>query len=101
MLSQQEILSELSKHLKIWKEKYGVKNIALFGSYSRDEQKDRSDIDLLVEFEDHALTFDNYMDLKFELEDYFYTKIDLVIIDDLKPEIKQSILRGAKYAEGA
>jgi uncharacterized protein len=98
MLSQQEILNELSKHLKIWKEKYGVKNIALFGSYSREEQKDISDIDLLVEFEDHALTFDNYMDLKFELEDYFNKKIDLVIIDDLKPEIKQSVLRGVSFS---
>lgn len=101
MLSQQEILNELSRNLITWKEKYGLKKIALFGSYSREEQRITSDIDLLVEFDEHAITFDNYMDLKFDLEDLFQKTVDLVIIDDIKPELKQSILRGAMYAEGA
>jgi uncharacterized protein len=101
MLSQQEILEELSKNLKVWKEKYGVKRIALFGSYSRGEQKDSSDIDVLVEFADKAMTFDNYMDLKFNLEDLFQKPVDLVILDDIKPALKPSIIRSAKYAKGA
>ena len=101
MLSQQEILDELSKNLSIWKEKYGVKRIGLFGSYSREEQKESSDIDVLVEFNDKDLSFDNYMDLKFTLEDRFGKPIDLVILDDIKPALKPSILRSAKYAEGA
>lgn len=101
MLSQQEILDELSRNLKMWKEKYGVKRIALFGSFSREEQKDSSDIDLIVEFDEKDMTFDNYMDLKFTLEDLFQKPIDLVIFDDIKPALKSSILRSAKYAEGA
>lgn len=101
MLSQQEILDVLSRNLEIWKEQFGVIRIALFGSYSRGEQKDTSDIDLLVEFDDHAMTFDNYMDLKFSLEDLFKKPVDLVIIDDIKPALKPSIIRSAKYAEGA
>ncbi|WP_194287356.1 nucleotidyltransferase family protein [Gracilibacillus oryzae] len=101
MLSQQEILDVLSENLKMWKEKYGIKTIALFGSYSREEQIESSDIDLLVEFEDTAMTFDNYMDLKFNLEDLFEKPVDLVIIDDIKPALKPSIIRSAKYAEGA
>ncbi len=101
MLSQKEVLEVLSNNLKTWKEKYGVKRIALFGSYSRGEQKDSSDIDLLVEFADNSMTFDNYMELKFELEDLFQTPVDLVIIEDIKPALKSSILRSAKYAEGA
>lgn len=101
MLSQQEILEELSKNLNTWKAKYGVKRIGLFGSYSREEQADSSDIDVLVEFNDTDLSFDNYMDLKFSLEDRFQKPIDLVIIDDIKPALKPSILRSVKYAEGA
>jgi uncharacterized protein len=99
MLSQQEILDELSRNLGTWKEKYGVKRIGLFGSYSRGEQKDSSDIDVLVEFTDNAMTFDNNMDLKFDLEDHFQKPVDLVILDDIKPALKPSILRSAKYAE--
>lgn len=101
MLSQQEILEDLSKNLKKWKEKYGIKRIALFGSYARGEQEDSSDIDLLVEFVDDSMTFDNYMELKLDLEDLFQKPIDLVIIEDIKPALKSSILRSAKYAEGA
>lgn len=101
MLSQQEILEVLSRNLKMWKDSYGLKQIALFGSYSRGEQEDTSDIDLLVEFDERAMTFDNYMELKLNLEDLFQKRVDLVIIDDIKPALKSTILRSAKYAEGA
>lgn len=101
MISKEEILAQLSMELPLYREKYGVKRIGLFGSYSQNEQKESSDIDILVEFNIDALTFDHYMDLKFELEDRFQKRVDLVIIDDIKPALKESILRSAKYAEGA
>jgi len=75
MLSEQEILDELSEHLNIWRDQYGIKKIALFGSYVREEQTPSSDIDLLVEFDQDAITFDNYMNLKFSLEDLFEKKL--------------------------
>lgn len=99
MLSQQEILDVLSKNLNTWREKYGVKRIGLFGSYSREEQTEFSDIDVLVEFNSSDLSFNNYMDLKFELEDRFQKPVDLVILDDIKPALKQSILGNAKITE--
>ncbi|MBT2694509.1 nucleotidyltransferase family protein [Bacillus sp. ISL-55] len=98
MVSQQEILDVFSENLSSWSEKYGVKRIGLFGSYSREEQKADSDIDVIVEFSDSHLSFDNYMDLKFYLEDTFQKPVDLVIINDIKPALKPSILRSAKYA---
>lgn len=101
LLSQQEILDELSMNLDKWKKQFGVRRIGLFGSYSRGKQKETSDIDILVEFEEDALTFDNYMDLKFNIEDLFRKSVDLVILDDIKPSLKQSIIGSAKYAEGA
>ncbi|AGT31229.1 DNA polymerase [Geobacillus genomosp. 3] len=99
MLSQQDILNEMSKYLDLWKEKYGVKRIGIFGSYSRGEQRESSDIDVLVEFMDDAVTFDHYMELKFSLEDHFQKPVDLVIVDDIKPGLKAAILKGVKYAE--
>lgn len=99
MLSQQEIFDVLSKNLNTWREKYGVKRIGLFGSYSREEQTEFSDIDVLVEFNSSDLSFNNYMDLKFELEDRFQKPVDLVILDDIKPALKQSILGNAKITE--
>jgi predicted nucleotidyltransferase len=78
--------------------KYSVKRIGLFGSFVRGEQKETSDVDVLVEFEKGAKTFDNYMNLKFFLE-VFGKKVDLVIIDAIKPDIKDQILKEVKYAE--
>ncbi|MCT1905065.1 type VII toxin-antitoxin system MntA family adenylyltransferase antitoxin [Oceanobacillus sojae] len=95
MLSQKEILDELSKNLNIWKGKYGVKRIGLFGSYSRGDFNESSDIDVIVEFNDLDLSFDNYMDLKFELEDYFQKPVDLVILEDIKPALKHNVLKTA------
>ncbi len=82
------------------KEKYGVKRIGFFGSFARGEHKGTSDIDVLVEFEKGAKTFDNYINLKFFLEEFFEMKVDLIIIDALKPAIKDRILKEVKYAEG-
>ncbi|MEI3599105.1 MULTISPECIES: type VII toxin-antitoxin system MntA family adenylyltransferase antitoxin [unclassified Oceanobacillus] len=99
MLPKQEILDELSENLKTWKENYGVKRIGLFGSYSRDKQNESSDIDVAVEFNDSDLSFDNYMDLKIELEDHFHKQIDLVILNDIKPALKQEILWSIMYVK--
>ena len=47
---------------------------------------------------DFVKTFDNYMDLKFFLEDEFGRTVDLVIIDALKPALRDEILNEVKYA---
>ncbi len=79
--------------------KYGVKRIGLFGSYLRNEANEDSDIDILVEFNKDAKTFDNYMDLKFFLEKLFQNKkIDLVLNESIKPGLKKYIMNEIKYA---
>jgi len=78
---------------------FGVKRIGLFGSYVRNEQKETSDIDFLVEFEKGKKTFDNYMGLKLFLENLFNCKVDLVIKESIKEEIKPYILRSVEYAK--
>ena len=79
--------------------KFGVKSIALFGSYAKDQASRNSDIDFLVEFKPDEKTFDNYMDLKFYLEDNLNKKVDLVIKDSIKEDLKTEILGSAKYAK--
>ncbi len=49
-----EIKSSLAAHKKELKEKYKIKSIGIFGSYVRQEQKKRSDVDILVEFDESA-----------------------------------------------
>jgi len=95
--TSEELMEKLEENIEDIK-KYGVKRIGLFGSYVRNEQKSESDIDILVRFERGKKTFDNYMDLKFFLEDLFNRKVDLVVTEALKPDLKQYILGSVKYA---
>lgn len=86
---------------KYMERKICIKRIGLFEAYSREDQNESSDIDVLVEFKGLGLDldFDQYIDLKFDLEDHFHKPVDLVIVDDIKPALKQSILRSAKFTE--
>jgi len=99
MLTHETIIKKIEANLGKIKG-YGVKRIGLFGSYTRDEQKAESDIDILVEFEKAQKTFDNYMDLKFFLEDLFKRKVDLVIVEAIKPDLKFYIMGSVRYASG-
>ncbi|MHC4989160.1 MAG: nucleotidyltransferase family protein, partial [Planctomycetota bacterium] len=66
---------------------YGVNKIGLFGSWVRGEQKPDSDIDMLVFFDPDKLTFDNYMDLNFFLEDLLHTNVDMLTPEQISPHI--------------
>ncbi len=97
MLTAEEILKIIQQNRERIK-RYGVKRIGLFGSYLRGEQKEDSDIDILVEFEKSKKTFDNYMELKFFLEELFRRKVDLVIAESVKPELRKYIMESVRYA---
>jgi len=88
----------LKKHLPEIKTRFRIKNIGVFGSQIRGEANKKSDIDILVEFENGYKTFDNYMDLKFYLEELLGSKVDLVLKDALKEELKPHILSEVVYA---
>jgi predicted nucleotidyltransferase len=55
---------------------YGLKRIGVFGSFLRAAEDNRSDIDILVEFNRGEKAFDNYMELKFYLQKLFHRKVD-------------------------
>lgn len=88
----------LKRHEDAIRERYHVKRIGVFGSFARSEEKEGSDVDVLIELEEEYETFDNYMDLKFYLEDLFGRKVDLVTTDALRPQLKDDILREVVYA---
>jgi predicted nucleotidyltransferase len=85
----------LKKNESYINEKFGVKKLSIFGSYVRGDENQESDIDILVDFEKGKKTFRNYMGLKFFLEDLFKKKIDLVIKDAVRPELRKYINKEA------
>lgn len=81
-MTKDEIKSIILKNKEILK-KYKVKSIALFGSYVRNEQREDSDVDLLVEFEED--TYNNFVNLIFALENLLKKEVTVVSTEDLSP----------------
>jgi uncharacterized protein len=92
--TREDIFNSIAQNVAALR-KLGVKKLGLFGSWARDEQKPGSDLDFIVEFENKS--FDVYMDLKFLLEDLFGCKIDLVTIEAIRPEFRDSIMEEVMY----
>jgi len=91
------ILDYLAKNKEIFKEKYGVTKIGLFGSYVRNEQRDDSDIDIAVEMIEEKKTLRTFFGFKQEIELAFGKKVDLGIESTLKPIAKEYILKEIIY----
>jgi len=92
-----DLLALLREQKQSLFEKFGVQSLAVFGSYVKNAHTADSDVDIFVELGPSHKTFDNYMELKFCLEDTLHRKIDLAIKESLRKEIKAEVLREAVY----
>jgi uncharacterized protein len=82
--------ARLSELMPAARARFGVRELAVFGSVARGDASDASDIDVLVDFVGSA-TFDGYMGLKVFLEDNLGVKVDLVTRSALKPRLRARI----------
>ena len=96
-MTKKEIKKIIREHREILKN-YKVKSISLFGSYVRNQQKEDSDIDLLVEFEED--TYHNFINLIFALEELLKKEVTVVSKEDLSPYIQPYVLKEIERIEG-
>ena len=100
MLTKEEILRKIEENKEKIK-KYGVKKIGIFGSFVRGEQKEGSDLDFVVEFEEEGKSYNNFINLIFFLEGLFDKKVDLLTREGVKniriKEVRESIERSVEY----
>jgi predicted nucleotidyltransferase len=75
--------------------KYRVKSISLFGSYVRNEQKEESDIDFLVDFQEGATLFD-FVELQDSLSELLAKRVSVVSRRGLSKYIGPYILKEAE-----
>lgn len=74
-----------------------MRRIGLFGSFVRGEETKKSDIDILVEFEDP--TFRNFMNLAFFLEDIFGRRVDLLTTEGISHRIRPYVEKEVVWAD--
>ena len=95
-LNKEIIFDTLRRNKKVLMN-YGVSQIGLFGSFVRNEGRENSDVDFLVDFEKEKKTFKNFMGLAFFLEDIFQRKVEVVTPQGLSPYIGPYILKTVEY----
>ena len=95
-ISLEEIQRILKSELPTLRKEYRVKSLGIFGSYVRGENKPKSDLDLLVEFE-RAPTMFGFVRLQDHLGKLLGVKVDLVMKSALKPEIAKGFIEGIDF----
>lgn len=88
----------LKNNEELIRRKYGVQKIGIFGSFAREEAGETSDVDVLVEFREESENFDNYIELKYFLQEVFDRDVDLVTMEALRPQLKDEILTEVVFA---
>lgn len=98
MLTAQTLLDTLASQ-KDALQKFGVTRMGVFGSTIRGESTEKSDIDLLVEFEPSSHTYRNYYGTATYLENLFKRPVDLVTSNSISPYIKPYIEKEIQYVQ--
>ena len=93
-MNRDDVLNVLRAHKPILSQRFGVVELALFGSFARDQAKDTSDIDILVRFDGPA-TSKAYFGTQFYLEDLLGHPVDLVTNKALRAELRPYVEREA------
>lgn len=96
-MNRSQTLSLLTQHKAVLAKRFGVTDIALFGSTVRDSARPNSDVDVLVSFDGPA-TSARYFGVQFYLEDLLGRPVDLVTNKALRAELRPYIDREAVHA---
>ena len=92
-----EIKKILEKNDSYIKATFYVRELGIFGSFVKERQKTKSDIDILVAFEQGHKDFFNYTRLKYYMEELLGRKVDLVIKEAVKPRLRERIFNEVEY----
>jgi hypothetical protein len=85
-------IQEIQRKIRPILRQHGVVRASVFGSFAKNEAKDESDLDLLIEFGDKKTLLD-MVALRIDLEQELDRKVDLLTFRSLHPLIKDSVLR--------
>jgi uncharacterized protein len=86
-----EIRGILQDNAENLRKRYGLVDLAIFGSVVRDEADENSDVDILTGFE-RPLSLLTLVDAEYFLSDLLGVKVDLVPARSIRPELKEQIL---------
>lgn len=98
MKELKEIIEKLKEIKPVLENEYEVEEVGVFGSYVRGEQKETSDVDILVSLrQGHSVGLIKFCGLKEFLSDILGIEVDLITKKGIKPALKKYILSEVVY----
>jgi hypothetical protein len=79
--------------------KYKVNKLGIFGSYVKGKARKRSDVDLLVDFEENIDLFE-FIHLVDDIQAILKIKVDLATPDAIKPYIRSKVMSEVEWIKG-
>ena len=96
-MSRDEILALLRAHKPVLERRFGIVDLALFGSFARDSATASSDIDILVEFEpNHPVGFLGLAGMEIELSQILGRHAEIHTVPGLNPRFRDEVLQVAE-----
>ena len=95
-MGKAEIIEIIKNNKREIESLFGVQRLGLFGSFVKERQRKKSDVDILVTFKRDIDLFE-FLDLREFLEKKLGTKVDLVMEAALKPNVSKRILAEVEY----
>ena len=93
-MNRDDVLALLREHLPVLRERFGVQQVRLFGSFARDAARDDSDVDVLVDFGPPP-DADRFFGVQFYLEDLLGRRVDLASETALRERLRPYVERDA------
>jgi uncharacterized protein len=93
-MKRYDVLRILQKERQELVDHYNISTLSVFGSVARDDARQDSDVDILVEFSQPVGLF-QFIELQQRLEALLGSKVDLGTPRSLKPRIKEQVLQEA------
>jgi predicted nucleotidyltransferase len=93
-MTLQQVREALKRNSGKLAREYKARLVGIFGSYVRGDNGPQSDVDILVEFKE-PVSLLRVVSLENFLSDCIGTRVDLVPVEDLRPELKERVLKEA------
>ena len=91
-MTRNDVLNVLGTHKTTFAQRFGVTEIALYGSFAHDQATNDSDVDVLVRF-DEPPDWKRYFGTQGFLDDVLGRPVDLATSQDLRVEIRPYVER--------
>jgi hypothetical protein len=101
IMSKREIKKKIKEAIEKNPFKKDIKKVSLFGSYTKETNREDSDVDVLIEFEPSATVgFFKFVEIQDDIGDYIGKSVDLLTPEAISQHFREEVLNQSELIYG-